>query len=458
MLCGLMALVGMLPAPWLAAVPPLRIVSLVGSALLAAVAVYGWTALLANLLQQNNPQLARTLPGHVRGLRHTLWATAAALCAGAAGIVGMAGGSVLVGITFAALTCTGMTMVLRWPVLVFPLVALTWLAPGPFARETLVQAWQAVPLLATGFVVAVAACVLRGGARHERVHKRAALGAAAWSGDPAHAARRVAHGLAGRESTPRWLQPIAYAYDTSLRHALRRPSTLRQRLALGLGPMLSAPGVLIGAASVALIWIVPALIAWLFPQWALVQSINAGLNFAVGVVVLTINTQWPAILWVTRREQTLLRLLPGAPQGGALNRWLALRLSGLQALTAAFFLGLLLALQGLQGTGGQESQVAQASLVLSPLAVLMLWRDWSRMSAPQGIFSPAMLPVVAGVNVAAYAWVAGSGLGAGSLALLVLPLWMALAAWRWRVLGSKPAAWPVGRLAKAPSPGPASAN
>jgi len=227
---------------------------------------------------------------------------------------------------------------------------------------------------------------------------------------------------------------------------------------LGLGPMLSAPGVLIGAASVALIWIVPALIAWLFPQWALVQSINAGLNFAVGVVVLTINTQWPAILWVTRREQTLLRLLPGAPQGGALNRWLALRLSGLQALTAAFFLGLLLALQGLQGTGGQESQVAQASLVLSPLAVLMLWRDWSRMSAPQGIFSPAMLPVVAGVNVAAYAWVAGSGLGAGSLALLVLPLWMALAAWRWRVLGSKPAAWPVGRLAKAPSPGPASAN
>jgi hypothetical protein len=353
-----------------------------------------------------------------------------------------------------------MTMVWRWPVLVFPLVALTWLAPGPFARETLVQAWQAVPLLATGFVVAAAAgvlraAVLRGGARHERVHKRAVLGAAAWSGDPAHAARRVAHGLTGREDAPRWLQPIAYAYDASLRHALSRPTTPRQRLALGLGPMLSVPGVLIGAASAALIWIIPALIAWLFPQWQLMQAISAGMNFAVGVVVLTINTQWPAILWATRREQTLLRLLPGAPQGGALNRWLALRLSGLQALMAVFFMGLLLALEGLQGTSGQESQVAQACLVLSPLAVLMLWRDWSRMSAPQGVFSTAMLPVIAGVNVAAYAWVAGSGLGAGPLALLALPLWLALAAWRWRVLGSKPAAWPVGRLAKAPSPTPA---
>jgi hypothetical protein len=66
-----------------------------------------------------------------------------------------------------------------------------------------------------------------------------------------------------------------------------------------------------------------------------------------------------------------------------------------------------------------------------------------------------MLPVIAGVTAAAYAWVAGTGLGAGPLALLVLPLWLAVAAWRWRVLGSKPAAWPVGRLAKAPSPTPA---
>lgn len=144
-----------------------------------------------------------------------------------------------------------------------------------------------------------------------------------------------------------------------------------------------------------------------------------------------ILAQWPAMLWATRREQALLRLLPGTPQGVALNRWLALQLSGLQALTAAPF------------------------LVLSPLAVLTLWRDWPRLGAPQGVFSTAMLPVIAGVTAAAYAWVTGSCQGAGPLALRVLPLWLALAAWRWRVLGSKPAAWPVGRLAKAPSPTPA---
>lgn len=456
---GVMSLAGLLPAAWLAAVPLLRIVSLLGWALLMAAAIYGWTALLSNLLQQNHPRFARIVPGQVRALRHTLWAVAATLCALAAVIAAAAGGSALAGVTFAALVCAGVAMVLRLPALALAVMLPLWLMPWPAARDVIVQPWQAAPLLATGVVVMVAAGVLhavvwRGGARHERMHKRSAVQAALWRGDLAHAARREAGAAPGRDGV-RWTAgPIVHAYGACLRRALRRPTTARQRLALGLGPAQHMIGALAGAVATALVWIALAPLAWRFPQWGLMQGLHAGMSITMGLVALTTLAQWPATLWSSRREQVLLRLLPGAPQGGALNRWLALRLSGWQALSSVFLMGMLLVSDGLQGGGTQETQVALAGLILSPLAALALWRDWSCMRAPQGILSAAMLLLCGGIAAAAFGWVAGAGLSAASLVLPVLPLWLALAAWRWRVLGRKPAAWPVGRLGEARPPVP----
>lgn len=450
MLSGLLALPGVLPGRILASQPLLLILALLGMALLAVIAVIGWWALLANLLRQNDPQFARTLPGHVRALRLTLWSTAAALSALAAVCSSKLGGSALAGVSLAALVCTGMTVVLRWPALALPLL-IVWAAPVPFERGALFHAWQAAPLLATALVVAATAgvlhaAVMRGGPRHARVHRRAVMQAAVWRGEAAQAARREPGAAAG-QGAQRWLQPIVLAYGASLRQALRQPRSPRQRLALGLGPMLSVSATLIGSAGAALMWVGMAAVARLFPQWELAQAIYAGLTFAMGPMVLASLLQWPTALWVTRREQTLLRLLPGTPQGGTLNRWLALRLSALQALTAALFTGLLLALQG---AGSPQGRVALVGLMLSPVATLALWRDWSRMREPQGAMSLSQLPVIAAVIAAAYAWVSLAGLSIGLLAALVLPAWLVLASWRWHVLGQLPAAWPAGRLASAP--------
>lgn len=447
MLSGLLALPGLLPGRMLASQPLLLILAALGMGLLVVIAVIGWWALLANLLRQNDPLLARTLPGHVRALRLTLWSTAAALSALAAVCGSKLGGSALASISIAALVCAGMTVMLRWPVLALPLMII-WAAPVPFERGALFHAWQATPLLATALLVAAAAgvlhaAVLRGGPRHARVHRRAVMQAAVWRGEPAQATRR-GPGPAASQGTQRSRRLIVLAYGASLRQALRRPGSPRRRLALGLGPMLSISGALIGAAGAAVLCVGMATVARLFPQWDLAQAMYAGLLFATGPMMLTALLQWPTALWATRREQTLLRLLPGTPQGGSLNRWLALRLSALQAMTAALFLALLLALQE---AGSPPGRVALASLVLSPVATLALWRDWSRMHEPQGAMSLSQLPVIAAVIAAAYAWVSLAGLGVGLLAVLVLPAWLVLACWRWQVLGQLPAAWPAGRLA-----------
>jgi hypothetical protein len=147
----------------------------------------------------------------------------------------------------------------------------------------------------------------------------------------------------------------------------------------------------------------------------------------------------------SRREQALLALLSGVPRGPALNRGLALRwllhFGGAWAL-AALLLG------GFTGWVAPELQpVVLVGLTgLWPMASLLL-TDLLRLSADPG----------AKIGIAVGSYFVLPGLAAGAHLLLAWPLpaivagfallTAGLLAWRWRALGSSPAAFPACRLA-----------
>jgi hypothetical protein len=157
---------------------------------------------------------------------------------------------------------------------------------------------------------------------------------------------------------------------------------------------------------------------------------------------------WPPALWGTRREQALLCLLPGVPQGAALNGWLARHLTR-QYLTIVVLLTAVCVFCirrfGLDFQWAPAEDFVLACAALSPLMLLLLWRDWSTLPAPTG--SMQVLVTVALLGVGGTSWVWVSFLQ-GSWWTLAAPSTLAfvpLGLWRWRVAMQAPAAWPVGR-------------
>jgi hypothetical protein len=148
-----------------------------------------------------------------------------------------------------------------------------------------------------------------------------------------------------------------------------------------------------------------------------------------------------AMLWQTRREQALLRLLPGLPQGEGLNRavaWLSLRHALLAtALAAALILPLC-------------HLTRQWGLLWLPL-VAVPWSLWTATRSPAHMRQPtgfrSMLPVMAYYLSAAVAYVGTERLGLPMVPLAVglLALSAAWGAWRWRQLAGQPVALPAGR-------------
>jgi len=163
----------------------------------------------------------------------------------------------------------------------------------------------------------------------------------------------------------------------------------------------------------------------------------------VGVMAFGAVLNLPSALWASRREQALLMLLPGMPQGATLNRALAWRQWRHCLL---LWLGLLPALGALAWAGQASYALAFIGVAL-PLSA-WLWRDHSRMQAarPVNAFAPMLICALLGILLsvlllsrhpaALWPWVSG-----------IVVLTAALLAWRWRVLARLPQALPVGRLA-----------
>jgi hypothetical protein len=167
-------------------------------------------------------------------------------------------------------------------------------------------------------------------------------------------------------------------------------------------------------------------------------------GMAIGLASMGFNPGFalPAMLWHSRREQALMRLLPGMPQGVALNHavaWLQLR----HALVAWTLTTAALAL--LAWAAG-DFRLLCLGLAALPLSMLCLLRVPARMKAPTSW--TAVLPVFGFIlgGWGLYGLHQMLNVPLAALAGLCLGASVALGLWLWRVVTRAPLALPAGRL------------
>ncbi len=424
-----------------------------------------WAVQFAALLRLDHPHPARFVVGHGRALRAAalgLWLALVALVGVAATLaLQQPGGeptrALLLVVMAAGATFLCVAMALRWWVLwlvmwfVFPFFGHPWVRAAlqpvvVFLRDH----WQAQPVLWTVLALLAMATTLvnlfgRADATHTRTYARR------------ESFRKIASaGAAGRKPAlaayGRWGEllgaPFRHLADAWLAHVTRRACPERasvmaraevvlhgaQHWVGQLGSMVVVQLVVLSALYVLMRSVAPDL-----PKpWAGAQ-VGMGIGLASMAIAPLISL--PAALWGSRREQALLVLLPGMPQGAALNRALAW-----QQMThfARVWVAALPALVAVAWWSNSLLVWAFAAAALPPS--VLLCRDVSRLRAP-------------GAQVALL-FVLFTGLCVVSLLLdrwqsaLLLPwalgmvlLTAALLAWRWRKLAHWPPALPAGRLA-----------
>jgi hypothetical protein len=307
---------------------------------------------------------------------------------------------------------------------------------------------QAFTLLALVLAaLAVRAVVMTGDARHVRAHARLRSVSAATQGqEPGISAQPS--GATGWA----WILKLGNSvYAAWLDRVIARAQPdVGVRLAMGLGPQVHWTGVVASQTIALTLGVLMLLVVQLFPNWETGHSMVSGLMAGIVFGGITVSlAQLPAALWASRREQSLLRLLPGAPQGAQLNRWLALRLAGIH-LAVLVLQGLLLAVMGViassHGFGGKAVALGLSALLLSAPLVFTLWRDWANAKAPTGGAPVSTLLASFAIFGAAATWVYWLDYPWYALAALTLLLMLPLGWWRWRVIARAPTAWPVGRL------------
>jgi hypothetical protein len=420
--------------------------------LLSSVALGVWLLFVFNLLQQNQPQWARLVPGHVAALRRALYLGAAAIAACAAALASLAGGSGPVAALIAGPLCAAVACGLRWPLLWALLIVLPITAPWALHSmplALLARAWAEAPWALAGAVLAGTALALRGVVfSGDAAHARAQL----WLTAAASQMRGDTSGLVHRQFSAGWFGPTRWGdwlYTTWLLRLLARPdSSLRGRLALGLGPQGHWSGSFATALYLVAVLVIVSTLGWL-AQIQFVQATQGGLLIALALAGLQVPLQLPAALWASRREQALLALLPGAPSGTTLNRWLAVRLA---ALDVSVMLGLMVIVAAFSQVWppnpsfARVDDVVLGAFVVGLLVTPLLWRDWARARAPSGLLQWGVIGASFGVGVIAWIWVDSYERPWYELIPWTASVALPLALWRWHRLQRLPAAWPVGRI------------
>ncbi|MBV8036104.1 hypothetical protein [Roseateles sp.] len=437
-----------------------RLAVLAVSAVLALAML--WMALVGNLLQQNHPHAARLVPGHVRWLREAAlgsWMLLSLACA----LLLWAGLPRLPSLAAALLFVAAVLVLMAWALRNWNLLLLLTFGPALFFGldlgkrlaplwSALQQLWsaQTLPVLAL-CLLALGGLVARlfgpGDAAHREAHARIMfMRRIAREGTTGKQAGLAAFGRPGE-----WLaRPFERIASAWLAHAIGRAAATRRSV------MSRAEIVLHGqqhwlrqALGVALALCIAAL-SFLLAFAIMGQGWQDGwqhgaLGIAIGVASAGFNPclALPQMLWHSRREQALLRLLPGMPQGAALNR----AVGGLQlrhGLVAWALTSLALALLAWVG-----DDIALMCLALGalPLSVTWLLRAPARLRAPMSW--TAVLPVLAflAMSVGLYLLHHKLRLSFALLAGASLAASLALGLWRWRVLAAAPVALPAGRLA-----------
>ncbi|MFG6486636.1 hypothetical protein ACG04R_08145 [Roseateles sp. BYS78W] len=453
-------LVGLAVAVWFMPVMQMRI------ALVCAVLVFAlfglWVLLLVSLLEQNHPTTTRLVPGQLRRLRQAAL-VAWLLISGAQGVLVwlilaervplapllLAAAAAGVGVAWTQRHWIWAIVLYTGPSLITPLHLQQRLAP---LWHALVDVWQLQPWawLALSLVVlgALLTQVFGSGdaAHHAAYERRRRMLRAARNGMTGNRAGIANLGRAGE-----WFAwPVDAGVSRWLSHLLARAQPTqasvmaRAELALhGLQHWLShsvsmaltlACVVLGGTMTFRLFGISPgAMFKGMAPAIAIGLGI-AGFNPGFGL---------RNMLWHTRREQALLVLLPGMPQGPQLNR--AVAFLQLRHFLLAWLATTLL-LVGLLMLAGMPSLLS-LSIAALPLGILNLTNAPARMRAPTPWATSR--PVLGFFLAYSVLWALCAFVDG-----LVWPLMAAsvvlstvLLARRWRTLSQAPSALPAGRLA-----------
>ena len=440
-----------------------------GGAAVGVLVLAWWATVIASILEQNEPALARLVPSHPARLRAALLLAWMPLVAGTGlyfrvvapndHVDPLAAAVVLGGIVLAALAAS-----VRWPLL--------WILGCfvPFATSDALRApsvdgllravheqWQVRPMEVAAFALAASALLLAGlvqdgGARHVANHKARKLRSKLFSAnEPGE--RPIVVGTRG--SFAIFTRPYVWWMERLLADAR---SSAQGRMALGLGPAAhwtsAVLGVVLTLAAVPVGMLLAKGLGAYYPHFlhdgvpTLLSSAAAGGMFGVMTPALQVHGR----MYQTRREQALLALLPGMPRSSELSRGLSIR------LTSQFLLAWCggVAFMALLGVIAQRIEPATrpasiAWTVCMALGMLVLvtfqWRPWARLPAPTALsgLSPALVGLGTGALVAAGHQTGWVPFEASALAIAFAAL--AWCGWRWRRMGTEPVAFPIGRLA-----------
>lgn len=431
------------------------------AAMTSLAAIGAWMMLVSSLLTQNHPHAARLVPGHLRRLRSTALLVGAAIALGGA-LLWRAVLPVAVSLPLLLLIGAGVLgacalMLRHWllaffvafgPGLFFGAGLDKRLAPLALAlRELwLAQPWTSLAPCLLVLGLWVAHLFGDGNAAHQRSHAtRQRLLTAMREGATGKRWGAEVFGEGGA-----WLnRPIERANAAWLAHTLRRaaatPRSIMQRAEIVLhGPqhwLRQLMGTLLALALLGL----GAAVAWALAGHEIDDHWRAGaFGMAIGLSSMGFNPSFalPQMLWHTRREQALLKLLPGMPQGQAQSRAVALlqlRHAGVAWMVTTVGLVLL-------ACAADDHGLLCLAFAALPLGAGCLLRAPATMRAPRN--ATALWPVLVFI-VGGWGLVGLNGLGVPlpALALSCLLLALAVGLWRWHALRRAPTPLPAGRLA-----------
>ncbi len=437
-----------------------------GVALALALSAFAlWAGLAPSLLRQNHPTVAHLVPGHVRNLRMAAllsWLILSAL----AGLLVWAAQEFSASLPVGLLLCATAGLLVIWAHLdgwrLGTVGALLWAAAlalqwgWPAGWLALLDVWQTLLahpwwLLAAGMLIQ-AQLLLRFFGHGDNVHRAryarllrqqsggTATDAGAWYGrwSRGGSVERWASLARSDAAASAWLRRLL---STACPHPAsvmaRAEFVLHGRLhwvrLLATGSLLLA-GLMLLVVVMFFVWELGTLLLLLTALLGL--PLGATLNGFGGFGL-------PGVLWQTRREQALLTLLPGMPQGAAQTRAIV-RLQLRQFLIA-------------WGTGApmtaalfhvmKQPLLAAVPLAVLPVGVLLVVRTPAKRRPPDvwlGLL-PLAATLVLASGLAAVAAFAGQP---PILVMLATTLASSavLLAWRWRALDGLPQAMPTGRL------------
>lgn len=292
---------------------------------LAGLAALGWLwcQQVAGLLAQNQPRLARLLPGQLLALRTSLLVQALVIGGAAFGLLSLLAGAGLKWLWLVAIALLLLAWLVRQPLLwialcllpLAPTVLTQWNVNGLPAHLAALP-WAVQAALMAALLWALGALLGGGGAWHRRSFERQQR----WRVAPHPGGRQAPVGTGWR----RLLLPLTWPQHLHRRWLLRHatPANALARLDLGLQAGGLWPSLLWGALLMALVF-----------GFALVLAIEvsgeaaagrrfdgAWLGVAVGLFSLLCSPLWGRVgtLQSRQREQAVLLLLPGVPTGAEL--------------------------------------------------------------------------------------------------------------------------------------------